>query len=163
MNKKTLILIGLLVVVLAFAVCTYLPIWEQIFGKPSSRTGSLPAPILPFSVLASGEVVANAGSMTSAEAKLIDPFSYRIAVRKKASSPPSVSPGGPSAPAEEPRADEPVLQGIWVDEGMEVAFISSQTMNEGGTVLGWKVSSITKNYVVLIKGGKSRTLKLEVE
>lgn len=156
-------LIVLLIIALAFAVITYLPIWEQIFGKLSSQTGSFQAPIPPPSIAASGEVGSGIESAPSAEAELIDPFSYRIAVRKKASPSPSAGPGGASAPAEAPKADEPVLQGIWVDEGMEVAFISGQTVNEGGTVLGWRVSSITKNYVVLTRGGKSRTLKLEVE
>ncbi len=156
-------MIGLLIVVLAFAVFTYLPIWEQIFGKPSAQTGSLPPPIPPSSIPASGEVMSGTGSAATAETELVDPFSYRLAVRKKVSVAPSVGSGGSPTPTEAPLVNGPLLQGIWVDEGMEIAFISGQTVNEGGTVLGWRVSSITKNYVVLTKDGKSRTLKLEVE
>ncbi|MDD5382109.1 MAG: hypothetical protein PHH60_00410 [Candidatus Margulisbacteria bacterium] len=103
--------------------------------------------------------------VTTAEAKktaagqqeMIDPFALRLAVRKKVVE--------QEQPKEEPKevvkVIEPRLEGIWVDAEMKVAFVSGQALNEGGEVLGWKVTQITKSYVTLTKGGQTKTLKLE--
>jgi len=42
-----------------------------------------------------------------------------------------------------------------------VAFISGQTVNLGGEVLGWTVTSIQQDRVVLEKGSREKILKME--
>lgn len=86
--------------------------------------------------------------------KLVDPFTVRVALRSK------VEPEKPDQKDVRVLPD-PVLEGIWVDTDMKVAFISGQALIEGGKVLGWTVKRITKTHVLLVKGGRRKILKLE--
>lgn len=87
--------------------------------------------------------------------ELVDPFLIRVAL--KSSSAPTEKPEEP----EVIKVAEPVLEGIWVDSGMRVAFISGQAVIEGGGVMGWRVKKITKTQVLLTKGSRKKILKLE--
>ena len=84
----------------------------------------------------------------------------RVAVKTREESP---FPAQPPAAGEKPSAPpaEPVLEGIWVDANLRVAFISGQALAAGEKVLGWTVVSITREKVVLQKGPASKNLRLE--
>lgn len=86
----------------------------------------------------------------------MDPFALRINVRRRGEIDEKPKDDKPKAVVVEPE-----LEGIWVDSGMRVAFISGQALIEGGVVLGWRVSSITKTQVTLVKGGQTKILKVE--
>lgn len=98
------------------------------------------------------------------EKPLIDPFAFRIAVRRKVEV--EVKPAGPTppgAPTGTPEKPKKVikLEGIWIDATMKVAFISGQALVEGGRVMGWKVAKIYRDQVVLARAGQTKILFLE--
>jgi len=96
------------------------------------------------------------------EAKLIDPFAIRVPVVTRAEEPlpnASLSPDDKSKPAVLP--PQPELEGIWIDPEMKVAFISGQAVRTGEKILGWTVTSISKEKVYLQKGSATKILKLE--
>lgn len=93
---------------------------------------------------------------------LTDPFSLRIAVKKKKTA------AELKKPEKKPETKKPTkpaavlnLEGIWVDSGMKVALISGQSVSVGATVNGWRVVKITRDQVVLRKGRSTKILRLE--
>ncbi|OGB88923.1 hypothetical protein A2625_00405 [candidate division WOR-1 bacterium RIFCSPHIGHO2_01_FULL_53_15] len=142
-----------------YAGFTYWPVLSPLIVRPRpAPVVSVPAPIKPA---AKTEAAAKKVDLfelaeSTAEVKLVDPFALRTTVRGKEELPPPTLPGEPS-----PKPAEPVLQGIWLDAGMKIAFISDQVVAPGGAVLGWKVVSITQNQVTLQKGSATKILKLE--
>jgi len=86
--------------------------------------------------------------------KLTDPFALRINVRAA---------GGQKEGVEIPAGATTglKLEGVWVDSGVRMAFISGWTLTEGQSVQGWQVKRIERNQVLLVKGEKSRILRLE--
>ncbi|PIS28113.1 hypothetical protein COT42_09020 [Candidatus Saganbacteria bacterium CG08_land_8_20_14_0_20_45_16] len=84
-----------------------------------------------------------------------NPFARRISVYTKdelAAQPPGT---------EEVRVLEPKLEGIWLSATTKVAFISGQSLSQGGQVFGWRVSQILRDRVILYKDGIVKVLKLE--
>jgi hypothetical protein len=117
----------------------------------AARPAATPAPSPAQSAEALAAESPNKGN------DLVDPFSARIAARKKV--PNTGGPGGNQSAQVNP--DDPKLEGIWVDSGMKVAFISGQAVNEGSDISGWKVVAIYKDYVVLQKDLTQKRLKME--
>ena len=93
--------------------------------------------------------------------KLIDPFALRVAVVSKQEAEEAAK-RAKERREEEPakRPDEPKLEGIWIGSGLKAAFISGQVMTEGGIIMGWRVSRINPDSVVLRKGSATKVLKL---
>jgi len=163
---RQIIIIALLAVSIAYALFTYWPVLSPLlpkFGKPQPAvTAPAAAPSREaVTPLATKEAEEFELVVPSIEAVLVDPFALRIEVKTRAEVPlPSPTP----APGEEKPAVKPVepkLEGIWVGSEMKVAFISGQALPVGGKVMGWKVVTISKEYVVLQKGSATKTLKLE--
>ena len=87
-----------------------------------------------------------------------------IAKEKKAQTPPETpaSPGQPVAPPIAPEIDlsQFELQGIFWGTAQPQAIINRQIVSVGDEIKGAKVSSISKNRVLLEMGGASTELKL---
>ncbi|MBN2057504.1 MAG: hypothetical protein JW782_01735 [Candidatus Saganbacteria bacterium] len=180
MKKQQLILVILLIAALGYSGYVYWPYVSAYFPQGSTQKTKQPPPpagiepakpigqetseaeVKPAdqpkaAVQPDGKEPQKAGTNEIvAEPKLVDPFALRINVRRR---------GEVTAKPEEKEPKrapvEPELEGIWVDSGMRVAFISGQALIEGGVVLGWRVSRITKTQVTLVKGGQTKILKLE--
>ncbi len=166
MTTRRIILLILLTAALGFAVSIYWPLLSPYF----SRAPVKPPPVVKLKEGEPSEEIAREKEEVREEKlavekvleeekkKLVDPFSLRIPVKTKkeiAEQKAKVV----EKPVEKPK--EPKLEGIWVDSGMRVAFISGQALIEGGTIMGWRVQRITKTYVVLVKKGARKVLKLE--
>ncbi|MFH0886549.1 MAG: hypothetical protein V1843_00105 [bacterium] len=52
------------------------------------------------------------------------------------------------------------LQGVWISGSSRSAFINDQTVQEGGSVDGWKVIRITQESVSLMRAGQKKILKV---
>jgi hypothetical protein len=164
---RQIIVIVLLIASLFYAVYTYWPVLSPYL--PAPKKAKPVAAAAPTITIPSASIEAKAKEaevldilLPTAEARIIDPFALRISVKTRAEEPlpPPTIPGeGKPKPAEKPV--EPKLEGIWVDSGMKIAFISGQALPVGGAVLGWKVVSISKEQVVLQKGSATKTLRLE--
>ena len=161
---KQIILILIMFATLAYATFTYWPLIAPLFpAKPAAKSAvSAPmvAPIGTTSVESAVNKPAEIDEIVvpTAEVKLLDPFALRIEVKTRAEEPlPVVKPPGP----EPAKPVEPQLEGIWIDADRRIAFISGQALSVGGAVLGWKVSSIGKERVILQKGSLTKTLKVE--
>jgi len=171
MMNNNLIRQALLVLVLAgafgYALFTYWPLLAPLLPLPSGKKPGAAAPATPAppplpKLSASAEAAARKAeeltlAVPTAEARLTDPFALRTAVRTLAEEP--AAPALSGTPAAKPA--EPDLQGIWMDSGMEIAFISDQSLQVGGTILGWRLESISPDHVVLKKGGATKTLYLK--
>ncbi|MBI5078460.1 hypothetical protein HZB08_00355 [Candidatus Saganbacteria bacterium] len=172
MKRERIILIVLMVVALAYALYTYWPILSPYLrgaqkvkpavvavapgaGKtPATLTQTPTTAAVPPALVETKEAEEAAPVLSGA--KLTDPFSLRVAVQKKeASSKPEEQAPPPEAPP------EPKLEGIWMDSGMKVAFISGQALGVGGAVMGWEVKEISNNRVVLQKGSATKILEME--
>ncbi|MDD5593649.1 MAG: hypothetical protein PHG97_02765 [Candidatus Margulisbacteria bacterium] len=156
-NKLRQILIAVILLATAgYALFTY---W------PRSKQAAPAAPVATATVAAASTAEAapkmNLFEMPAptAEVTLVDPFALRIAVIRKEEEP-QPAPTLPTAEKPKPPV-EPKLQGIWLDSGMRVAFISDQYVQVGGKILGWKVVAINKDWVVLQKGSTEKILRLE--
>ena len=106
-------------------------------------------------------------TMPGKDANLADPFSLRVAVRTKQEEEEDrqAAVARTAALAANPETVKQVapleLQGVWVDAGTKVAFISDQSLRLGETIQGWKLVSIGKDRVVLTRGGSTKILRLE--
>ena len=174
--RRQLLLLLVLIAVLAIALLNYWPLLSSYFMEygiklpsvqraPSVRP-SVPAGKDDVRVDAAIQVavdpppeVESPGYALLRTGDLTDPFALRVAVKLKTLPKPDVPKLEVKTPVQQ--GPEPQLEGIWVDSGMRVAFISGQTLVEGGSVLGWRVSKISKTQVVLVKGGRSKILELE--
>jgi hypothetical protein len=169
--KRQVVLLMLLIAALGYAVYSYWPLFSVYLpelGKaapPEARVAGVkiaePAekPALapgPAPAVRKEEKGAKAEKPVREEkVELIDPFSLRISVLPKSAVKSMEEKKGAKI------ADEPELEGIWVDSGMRVAFISGQALTEGAVVLGWRVQRITKTEVLLVKGKQKKILRLE--
>jgi len=165
---RQVVLIVLLLVVVGYAgyiywpiISTYLPDSFQLQPKTKAAKIKRPAtkakPDQPAAKTVTDTVpVTQEGATEKKEIKadLVDPFALRINIRSKSETPKEEK-------KEEVEEALPELEGIWVDSGMRVAFISNQAVVEGGLVMGWRVSRITKTQVTLTKGRRRKILKLE--
>jgi hypothetical protein len=158
-------MIVVLIAVLGYAVYTYWPIVSPLFWAAKPKPASTVAPALPeLQITASLEAAvkraaeAQALELPSSEVRLVDPFLLRVTISGKEEAPVTTS----TLPAEKkaPPA-EPELQGIWMDSGMNIAFISDQSLQVGGTVLGWRLAAITPDHVVMKKGSATKILYLK--
>jgi hypothetical protein len=159
MKRNNWLLLLLLVIIVGYALYAY---WPFIF-KPGIGVTPIVQPAVPIPVTEenSGEVSATQELKLSKEMNLINPFARRIAVLSKAEIDASKSQAPAQPQPGEVKIKTPHLEGIWVDSGMRVAFISGQTLSVGGQVLGWKVTKILKDSVVLLKDGNYKVLKME--
>jgi len=169
------ILIILLVAAIGYALFTYWPLVSPYLPsfEEAGPVGTVPAPapvpspeVAAVTKAATPEAEVPAVTAPTVEAKLVDPFALRIAVRNKAEeaakaapAPAPTAPGGEKPPAV--KTTGPKLEGVWIDSGMRIAFISGQALNVGGKIMGWRVASISRDSVVLHKGSVSKTLRLE--
>jgi len=166
---RQIVLIAVLAATLGYALFTYWPVLAPLVrlpgrGKKPAAIVTAPSPVpAEPKVTASIEAAAKSAEdltleLPTAEAHLVDPFSLRTVVRTQAEEPVTGTtlPSGP--PVKPP---EPDLQGIWLDSGMEIAFISDQSLQVGGKVMGWELISISPDHVVLRKGGATKTLYLK--
>jgi len=158
------ILIVLLILSLGFALYTY---WPQISSYlPKPEKGKSPeiskavtsTTIAISSFLPTSELQAFPGQPSEEVKKieLSDPFSLRVNVKRKV-----LESKPPEKPEERLKPAEPVLEGIWIDSGMRVAFISGQALGVGSKIMGWKVTSITRDQVVLERGSQVKILRME--
>lgn len=160
----------LLVVSLILLLYTYWPILSPYLTKSGAKIPAeapqpteTPVPTtvsLPSEEARSPEVAETKILSASAEEKAIltDPFALRVAKKSKFK-----ETSVPEAPPEEKPAVKAVglvLEGIWVDSNMKVAFISGQALGIGDNILGWKVTSISKDQVVLSNGSATKILKM---
>jgi hypothetical protein len=156
-----------LIAALGYATVTYWPIIAPLLRVRSQiKTISviLPSPPEPR-ISASIEAAARNTSSEAMELQLppatdnlIDPFNLRITVSNKAEEPVTTT----TLPTEKRAAPvEPELQGIWMDSGMNIAFISDQSLQVGGTILGWKLAAIGPDHVVMKRGGATKILYLK--
>ncbi len=146
---------------LGYALFTYWPVLVPARKKPAPVVLPAPPAAAPR-VSATVEAAAKKAEemimeLPTAEARLTDPFALRTAVRTLAEEP--VTTTLPGKPAVKPA--EPELQGIWLDSGMEIAFISDQSLQVGGKIMGWELISISPDHVVMKKGGSTKTLYLK--
>lgn len=153
---------------LGYAVFTYWPAIAPLVPLAPKAKPALTAPAAVPIVVPTREAAAAEKEeideivLPTYEAKMIDPFALRIEVKTRAEEPLPVvkEPGhAPEGPVVKPA--EPQLEGVWIDADMRVAFISGQSLPVGGTVMGWKVTSIGKERVILQKGSLTKTLKVE--
>jgi hypothetical protein len=163
---RKIIIVILLIASLGYALYTYWPMLSPYLPKMQKAKPSITAPAAAPSSreavpqLATKEAEEFQIYVPTVEVKLVDPFAVRVEVKTRAEVPlPLPTIGGEEKPAVKPV--EPKLEGIWVDSEMKVAFISGQALPAGGTILGWKVVSISKEKVVLQKGSATKTLRLE--
>jgi len=139
-------------------VSPYVPFINQ--SRPAPAAAPQPASPEPKPVSSTeAAAAAAAAAAPTRESELADPFAIRIKVRKKVTEAAKPAEGQPGM--EKPKPAALKLEGIWVDSGMKVAFISGQAVNRGGVVSGWKVTSISEDRVVLQKGSVQKTLKVE--
>lgn len=90
---------------------------------------------------------------------LTNPFALRARVTRKVK-------GGdrPDGHVQAPTKEAiPLLEGIWVDANMKVAFLDQQAVSVGEIVNGWRVTRISKKTVTIQKGKRVKILKLGVE
>ena len=89
--------------------------------------------------------------------KLVDPFSYRVAVIKKETLLPGSTPEAPEKYAQ----NELRLEGVIIDEELRMAVISGQTLPVGSKINGWIVSAIFNDRVILAsKSNQTKVLKM---
>jgi hypothetical protein len=158
MNRQIVLFIVVLAVA-AYGIFTYWPaVSSRLFYRPAAVKTAAQLPALPTSPEAKTAGTPEAAALPpTSEVRLVDPFVLRIAVRKKVE-----EPGAPgAAPPEAVKPPEPQLEGVWIDAGMKVAFISGQALIPGGKIMGWTVTSILKDSVVLQKGSTVKILKME--
>ncbi len=165
---RQIVLVLVLAAALGYAVFTYWPVLAPLAHLPARKPPAVPvpaasAPVPAPSISPTVEAAAKKAQelvmeLPTAEARLTDPFALRIQVRTQAEEPVSTTlPGRPAAA----KPAEPELQGIWLDSGMEIAFISDQSVQRGGLIMGWRLESIAPDHVVLTKGGATKTLYLK--
>ncbi|MFH1683395.1 MAG: hypothetical protein ABIA67_00785 [Candidatus Margulisiibacteriota bacterium] len=164
--KRQVIIVLILIVALGYAgfvswprVAAYVPGFAKEAPKAEKDLPAAPTTTIAEGINAAGIKEMKKGEGVEAAPaiiKLVDPFIIRTSV--KSLSEPMTE---PEDGKEVKKETELVLEGIWVDSGMRVAFISEQAVIEGGTVMGWRVRRITKTQVVLVKGRENKTLKLE--
>lgn len=158
MNRQKILTV-LVVIFVIYGLFTYLPsLLKMGGGKPAVKKA--PVVASQAATAASGE----AATVKETKPKLetppaVDPFARRVTVWTKGEIEEQAAEAA-SRPAG-PNPEDPQLEGIWVDSGRRVAFISGQTVNLGGEVLGWTVTSIQQDRVVLEKGSREKILKME--
>ena len=156
MTKK-IILIGLLVAALGYALYTYWPLLSSLLPKKE------PAKIAVESL------VDNQGPLVTKEAEkeektalpgasgiTTDPFSLRTTAYKK-------SDKADEGEKKEVKRQALRLEGVWIGEKTRISFISGQALSVGGNVRGWRVARIYQDRVVLRKGGSTKILRLEAK
>lgn len=158
-----------MIATLGYAAFTYWPIFSPLVSAvhpPAKKklVPAAPAPLIAPKISVTVEAAAKNVTvmemeLPSAEANLVDPFSLRIAVKTREEEPVTTTTLAAVKPAA-PRPAGPELQGIWMDSGMSIAFISDQSVQIGGTVMGWKLVSITPDHVVMKKGEATKILYL---
>ena len=161
MKKETIILTILLIISVIYAIYTYWPYLPKFKSQKAAAPAAQVVAAAPAGA-GSAEAAGKAKAIKPAEIKLVDPFSRRIAVHSKmeqAAAAAAVA-AQPSHPESKPVI--PKLEGIWVDDaGRRIAFISGQSATVGAQVLGWRVTSILRDRVVIRKGSEYEILKME--
>jgi hypothetical protein len=169
---RQIIIILLLFASLVYATVTYWPLIAPFVPYKPPTQSAVTAPVVKPAAKPAGTSSAEAAEKPpepldeivtpTIEVKLIDPFALRIDVKTRAEEPlPAVKLPGPESEKPAVKPAEPKLEGVWIDSGMRVAFISGTSLPVGGTILGWKVTSINKERVILQKGSLTKTLKVE--
>ena len=160
--KRQAVILVVLIAALGYLGYVYWPILSSYVAGPAQKGPELRKEAASKTTTtiaraeagsATQEVEEDEESKAAEKIKLVDPFSVRITI--KTDEPAKI-------PEKEVRTvPDPVLEGIWVDSDMKVAFISGQALIEGGKILGWTVKRITKTQVLLVKGRQRKILKLE--
>jgi hypothetical protein len=159
MNNKRVLTI-LLIIAVAYGLFTYWPNIQKAFYRAPVKKIVTPSPASAGAPV-SPETMVPTKEVTESAAKFVDPFARRIEVRSKAEDAQIAADAAKYQSGERPIG--PVLEGIWVDSGRRVAFISGQTLMVGGEIMGWQVTSILSDRVVLEKDSETKTLKMEAK
>lgn len=165
------ILIGLILAVsLAYVAFTHWPGRVPFFPGNLAKAKSVPAaqssaPAAPTTPGSQETEKADLDLLylPTREVRAVDPFALRIGVKRREELPPpppeDKASGTPATSTAKPV--EPKLEGIWVDSGMKVAFISGQALTVGSEILGWRVSGISREQVIMTRGLRTKILRLE--
>jgi len=165
--SRRIILLILMLGALGWAVYTYRPIVSPYFSRPKTQTVSVTQTTVVTTTTAAKASPAEKAKVTTTlppkegKVRLVDPFAVRVAVVSKQEAEEAARRAKErkeEAPLKKP--DEPKLEGIWIGSGLKAAFISGQVMTEGGIIMGWRVSRINPDSVVLRKGNAVKILKL---
>ncbi len=169
---RQILIILILIATLGYAVFTYWPVISPLVSVIRLPAQKKPAPAASAPAIApkiSATVEAAAKNVTvmemelpTAEANLVDPFSLRVTVKTREEEPVTTTTLATVKPVVA-RPAGPELQGIWIESGMSLAFISDQSVQIGGTVMGWKLVSITPDHVVMKRGEATKILYLNKE
>lgn len=164
---RRIILFVLMLGALGWAVYTYRPIVTPYFSRPKVQPVAVTRPTAVTTTTAAKMIPTPKAEVTTTlppkeeRVKLIDPFALRVAVVSKQEAEEAAKRARErkeKEPAQKP--NEPKLEGIWIGSGLKAAFISGQVMTEGGIIMGWRVSRINPDSVVLRKGRTTKVLKL---
>ncbi len=157
MNRQNLLIVAAVLMV-AFGVYTYWPSLQNWGRGKTDQKGPAASAALPAATASPESAALMAARSVVETPPSVDPFARRVAVYTKAEIAERAAEAA-KQPAGKP--SEPKLEGIWVDSGRRVAFISSQAVSVGGQVMGWTVTSIMQDRVVLVKNSQVKILKME--
>ncbi len=164
---RRIILVVLMLGALGWAVYTYRPIVSPYFLRPGTQPMAVTQTTVVTTTTAAKAAPVKKEAVTTTlppkeeKARLVDPFALRIAAVSKQEAEEAAQRAKAKSEAEPARRlDEPKLEGIWIGSGLKAAFISGQVMTEGGIIMGWRVSRINPDSVVLRKGSAVKILKL---
>lgn len=145
--------------VIVFAIYMYWPVVEEKQIIPKRRKAPEVEKVVSPSELESQKEAERARLRLELEDAriLTNPFALRVGVKRKV----DITTKKTIAPPAKEVA--PVLEGVWVDSSMKVAFISGQAVSVGEIVNGWRVTGISERSVTITKGSRTKVLRLEGE
>lgn len=152
-NGGVIFLSILLLATIVFVVYLYWPGAISFPQSPDIKIIMTTRKVMPAVASKTGDV------LVPLVGPLTDPFSMRAKVTRRDRKKTVAEP----VQGESTKESIPVLEGIWVDSSMKVAFISGRAINEGGQIMGWRVTRIDERSVTIRKGSRKKILKLEVE
>lgn len=155
------------VLILVVYLLLYTPLYDLMFSVKASRPNlavTRPGAPKPLSLISTKEaekepvkIIAPAAEPAPKFIFLRDPFEVDFNFVKG-----EEKPVEGAAPAEVPKPTL-ILQGIFLFNGVKAAIIDDQVVNVGSNVaLGWRVTEITTDQVILSQGGKRKVLRIKL-
>ncbi len=164
-SARTIIIISGLILIVTVYILLYTPLADLIFA-PKVR----PLAVQPFApiIVAPPEVKVEAPtreSISTFEAQipkfvtLRDPFEVDYAYKKVEV---TQAPGETKPKEAKPAPRYLILQGVFMSGGVKTAIIDDRVVSLGSRVaLGWRVSDIREDMVILRMGGKIKYLRIK--